>query len=110
MTNIDDVKAATELILKEENLALHKIGVKEGHEPNEEQRIHVLNKLHEVVQQNLSPRLVEAIKSTQARLRTLPHPIDALAISQIQPVEEERRRMWEGLYGQHVMKAQKLPS
>jgi hypothetical protein len=107
---IDDEEQARKLILKEENIALHKAGVKVGKEPNPEQRVQVLGKLYEVVQQKLSPRLIEAIKQAQAGLGDLPHPLDALAMHKLKTIDEERRPFYEATYSPHVMKAQSFPS
>jgi len=104
MTNlIDDEEQARKFILKEENFALQKAGVKVGKEPSPEQRVQVLCKLYEVVQQNLSPRLIEAIKQAQAGLGNHPHPLDALAMHKIKTIDEEIRPFYEATYAPHVM-------
>jgi hypothetical protein len=107
---IDDEEQARKLIRREENIALHKAGVKIGHEPDDEQRIQVLGKLYEVVKQNLSPRLIEAIGQVQAGLGNYPHPLDALAMHQLKTIDEERRPFYEATYAPHVMKARNFPS
>jgi len=111
MTNlIDGEEQARKLILKEENIALHKAGVKIGNEPDAEQRIQVLGKLYEVVQQNLSPRLIEAISQAQAGSGNYPHPLDALAMHTLKTIDEGRRPFYEATYAPHVMKARNFPS
>ncbi|MGF6348117.1 hypothetical protein [Variovorax sp. W2I14] len=111
MTNlIDDEEQARKLILREENIALHKAGVKIGKEPDDEQRVQVLGKLYEVVQQNLSSRLIEAISQAQATLGNYPHPLDALAMHNLKTIDEERRLFYEATYAPHVMKAHNFRS
>lgn len=107
---IDDEEQARKLIRREENIALHKAGVKIGKEPDAEQRVQVLGKLYEVVKQNFSPRLIEAISQAQADLGNYPHPLDALAMHQLKTIDEERRPFYEATYAPHVMKARNLPS
>ena len=104
---IDDEEQARKLIRREENIALHKAGVKVGREPTPEQRVQVLGKLYEVVQQNLSPRLIEAISQAQAGLGNYPHPLDALAMHQIKTIDEERRPYYEATYAPHVTRAKR---
>lgn len=108
MTDLFDKEAkATRALLEEESSLLIKLGLKIGEEPNDSQRIEVLDKLNEFAQKRLSPRLLEAIKSAQARAGNYPHPIDALEISRLMGLEPQERMFWEATHKPHVMRVRR---
>lgn len=105
---LNEVKKAKHLLQEKEYELLIALGLNEGEEPNQAQRVEVLGKLYELVQQHVSPELQEAMKAAQAT-GNYSHPIDAMEVALTQGTDPDTRLLWEATHKPHVMKVKRPP-